>query len=165
MTKSRYDKIERFFKSHEKLYFLLRIIYKYASYPVFVLYPLLLIYTFWSGRIAEFIKILVIPAVTFVMVTLLRLITNRARPYEVLDINPLIKKNKSGQSFPSRHAASVFIIAMAFLYVNVYAGVALLILGSLMCVSRVLAGVHFVCDVVLGALISIILGVFGFFII
>lgn len=165
MTKSRYDIIEKFFKNHEKLYFFLRIIYKYASYPVFVLYPLLLIYTFLNRQIADFVKILVIPAVTFVMVTLLRLLINRARPYEALDINPLIKKNKSGQSFPSRHAASVFIIAMAFLYVNIYAGIALLILGAVMCAARVLAGVHYVSDVVAGALISVILGVFGFFII
>ena len=165
MTKSRYDRIEKFFKNHEKLYFFLRIIYKYASYPVFVLYPLLLIYTFLNRQIADFVKILVIPAVTFAMVTLLRLLINRARPYEALDINPLIKKNKSGQSFPSRHAASVFIIAMAFLYVNIYAGISLLILGAVMCAARVLAGVHYVSDVVVGAVISVILGVFGFFII
>lgn len=165
MTKSRYDRIEKFFKNHEKLYFFLRIIYKYASYPVFVLYPLLLIYTFLNRQIADFVKILVIPAVTFVMVTLLRLLINRARPYEALDINPLIKKNKSGQSFPSRHAASVFIIAMAFLYVNIYAGIALLILGTIMCAARVLAGVHYVSDVIVGVVISVILGVFGFFII
>lgn len=165
MTKSRYDIIEKFFRNHEKLYFLLRIIYKYASYPVFVLYPLLLIYTLWNRQIADFVKILVIPAVTFVMVTLLRLVINKARPYEALDINPLIRKNKNGQSFPSRHAASVFIIAMAFLYVNIYAGIAMIILGILICVSRVLAGVHYVSDVIVGAVISVILGVFGFFII
>lgn len=165
MTKSRYDRIEKFFRNHEKLYFFLRIIHKYASYPVFVLYPFLLIYMIWNKRAAESVKIFVIPAVTFIAVTLLRLVINRARPYEVLEINPLIKKNKSGQSFPSRHAASVFIIAIAFLYVNIYAGIALLILGVLMCVSRVLAGVHFVSDVVVGAAFSTILGVFGFFII
>lgn len=165
MTKSRYDKIESFFKSHDKLYFLLRIIYKFSPYPVYVLYPLMHFYIIYCGRIADAVRIVVVPAVTFVSVTLLRYFINRARPYEVLDIDPLIKKNKSGQSFPSRHAASVFIIAMAFLYVNVYAGIAMFVLGVLMCVSRVLAGVHFLSDVVVGAIISIVLGIFGFFII
>ncbi|MBR1732092.1 MAG: phosphatase PAP2 family protein [Ruminococcus sp.] len=163
MTKSRYEKIERFFKSHEKLYFLLRIIYKYSSYPVFVAYPLLIVFLFFNGRIADAVKILVVPAVTFLAVTLLRLIVNRARPYEALEITPLIKKNKSGQSFPSRHAASIFIIALAFMYVNIYIGIALITLGVLMCLSRVLAGVHYLADVITGALIAVLLGVFGLY--
>lgn len=165
MTKSRYDKIYGFFKRHDKLYFLLRIIYKYSSYPVFVLYPLLIVYLFYKGRTEDAIKTVVVPAVTFIAVTLLRLIINRARPYETLDITPLIKKNKSGQSFPSRHAASVFIIGMAFLYTNIYAGIAVFALGVLMCISRILAGVHFITDVITGALSAVLLGVFGFYII
>lgn len=165
MTKSRYDKIESFFRAHDKLYFLLRIIYKYSAYPVYVAYPLMHFVIIFQGRYADAVRIAVVPAVTFIAVTLLRMIVNRARPYEALDINPLIKKNKSGQSFPSRHAASVFIIAMAFLYINVYAGIALFVLGVLMCLSRVLAGVHFPSDVVVGAAIGIALGIFGFYII
>ena len=101
---------------------------------------------------------------TFVSVTLLRYFINRARPYEVLDIDPLIKKNKSGQSFPSRHAASVFIIAMAFLYIQTKIGIIMLILAAVIGVTRVLAGVHFVRDVVGGAAIGIIAGILGFFI-
>lgn len=165
MTKSRYDKIERFFKSHNKLFFLLRIIYKYSPYPVYVIYPMLHIYLIWSGRYQEAIRFLVVPAITFISVTILRKIINRPRPFEALDISPLIKKKKLGQSFPSRHAASVFIIAMAFLYINIYAGIALFVVGIFMCVSRVLAGVHFISDVLAGALYSIVLGIFGFFII
>ncbi|MCR5653638.1 MAG: phosphatase PAP2 family protein [Ruminococcus sp.] len=165
MTKSRYDRIEQFFRSHNKLFFFVRIIYKFSPYPVYVAYPLLHIYLIWQGRYAEAVRFVVVPAVTFVSVTVLRMIINRARPYEALDINPLIKKNKSGQSFPSRHAASVFIIAMAFLYVNVWAGIALFILGIIMCASRVLAGVHYISDVAAGAAIAVILGIFGFYII
>ena len=165
MTKPRYDKIERFFKAHDKLYLLLRIIYRYSPYPVYAAYPLTHFYIIWQGRYPEAVRFAVVPAVTFLSVSILRKIINRARPYDTLEINPLICKKTKGQSFPSRHAASVFIIAMAFLYINTYSGIALFILGALMCLSRVLAGVHFISDVLAGAAIGIALGIFGFFII
>ena len=91
MTEKSYKKIEVFFKAHDKLYFLLRIIYKYLPLLIYMLYPVLLVNTFIhmmvNGEKDDFIKTLVIPAVTFLSVTLLRKVINRPRPYEALDIN------------------------------------------------------------------------------
>ncbi len=164
MTKSRYEKTERFFNNHAKLYSVLKFIYKYSAYPVYLLYPLLIVYLFFKGRVFEALRVLTIPAVTFISITIIRKIINRPRPYEALGITPLITKNKIGESFPSRHAASVFIIALAFWSINIYFGIAILALGIIMCLSRVLAGVHYISDVAAGAVISIILGIFGFFV-
>ena len=150
MTKSRFEKISDFFNSHERLFFLLRIIYNYLPLAVMVSYPALLIYLFVSGNKADFIKALVVPAVTFAAATL---------------IKPLIQKNTVGKSFPSRHSASVFIIAMAFLHTNVYLGAAMFAVGFLIILSRVLAGVHYEKDVLAGLCFSVLLGIFGFYII
>ncbi|MCH5303644.1 MAG: phosphatase PAP2 family protein [Ruminococcus sp.] len=113
----------------------------------------------------EFVRTLVAPAVVFLSVTALRKIINRPRPYEALKINPLIKKNTVGQSFPSRHSASVFIIAIVCYPINICLGVALTIVGITICISRILAGVHYISDVLFGALYSIILGILSIFLI
>lgn len=169
MTEEKYRKIEIFFRKHKRLYFLLRIIYKYLPYPVYVIYPLMLILTFTdminNSKPEAFIITLTVPATAFLSVTILRRIINRPRPYEALKINPLIKKNTVGKSFPSRHSASVFIIATVCFPLNTALGITLTVLGTFICVSRVLAGVHYISDVVFGALFSIVLGVFSIFLI
>lgn len=168
MTEKSYKKIEVFFRTHEKLYFLLRIIYKYLPIFIYLLYPVLLINTFihmiQSGEKDDFIKTLVIPAVTFLSVTILRIIINKPRPYEAMNINPLIKKDTVGKSFPSRHSASIFTIAVASYTLSPVLMVILLIVGVVMCISRVIAGVHYISDVLAGALFAIILSVLGLFI-
>lgn len=145
----------------------LKLVYKYLPYPVFVAYPSLLVYLFFQYGILnrEFSRVLIVPAVVFLAVTLFRKEFNRPRPYEKYDIEPIIRKDKKGQSFPSRHAASVFIIAMSFLYINTALGIVMLVIGAVMCVSRVLCGVHFIKDVLAGAALSVLIGYVGFFLI
>lgn len=98
----------------------------------------------WDIR---FILSAAVPAFVFLSVTAFRKLFNRPRPYEVMELPPLIPKDKKGESFPSRHCASAFIIAGAFLYVNIYAGIAFFLLAAAVALSRVFAGVHFISDV------------------
>ncbi|MCH5298708.1 MAG: phosphatase PAP2 family protein [Ruminococcus sp.] len=165
VTENGYKRIGEFFGRHSFMLAVLKLVYKYLPYPVFVAYPSLLVYLFFHYGIIseEFLKVLFVPAVVFVAVTLFRKICNRQRPYEKYDIKPIVHKEKKGQSFPSRHAASEFIIAMAFLYVSPALGIVLLFVGAVMCVSRVLCGVHFIKDVLVGAALSVLIGYIGFF--
>lgn len=163
MTEQGYKKIESFFKARPAAYSVLKFIYKYLPYPVFIGYPMLIAFEIWQVFVLKqnppaLYKTLCIPAITFLAVTLLRNIVNAPRPYEKYNISPLIKKDTVGHSFPSRHSTSVFIIAIAFFYVCVPLGVFLLFLGVIMCASRVLAGVHFIKDVTAGALFAILFG-------
>ncbi|MBQ4129575.1 MAG: phosphatase PAP2 family protein [Ruminococcus sp.] len=132
-----------------------------------VFYPLqLILLLIREGFKSEvFLKATLVPLAVLVFVTLLRYIVNAKRPYEKYDYVPAVSKNTKGKSFPSRHTASAFIIAMAFLYIETSLGVVMLIIATLIAVSRVLSGVHFVRDVVGGALISIITGILCFFLI
>lgn len=170
MNEQRYNKISQFFTRHSVLLFLLKFIYTFLPFAVFLAYPALIIVLFimtLNGEAdrATLIKCVTVPAVTFLALTVLRRFINRPRPYETYNIKPLIPRDKKGESFPSRHTASVFIIAMVYLYLNTAVGIAALIIGIMIAASRVLAGVHFIKDVVVGALFSVILGVFGLFII
>ena len=66
---------------------------------------------------------------------------------------------------PSRHTASAFIISFAILYVNAGLGFAALSVSFLITLSRVLAGVHFIRDVLAAMLLSVTVGVIFFFLI
>lgn len=132
-----------------------------------VFYPLQLIYLLVTEGFKNevFLKATFVPLGVLVVVTLLRYIVNAKRPYEKYNYTPVVKKDTKGKSFPSRHTASAFIIAMAFLYIQTSLGVIMLVLATIIAITRVLSGVHFVRDVVGGAAISIITGILCFFLI
>lgn len=111
-----------------------------------------------------FLRFMLIPLGTLIVISIIRALINAKRPYEVYNYEPAVHKNTKGKSFPSRHTVSAFIIAMAFLYVDTRIGIIMLFVAALIGVTRVLAGVHFIRDVVFGALIGIAVGVVGFFI-
>ncbi len=169
MTEATYKKIEVYFNSHKAAFIVLKAVYSYLPLLIYALYPVLLINNFIDilkgGDIEDLIRTLVVPAVTFLSVSLLRILINKPRPYEAMDINPIFKKDTKGKSFPSRHSASIFTIAMASFGFSTAVGTVLIILGVLMCISRVIGGVHYISDVIAGAVYSVILGIFGLYII
>ena len=105
----------------------------------------------------------VVPIIDFIFITVLRFLFNKPRPFEVYPIAPLIK-HKKGKSCPSRHTSSAFIIGMACLYIHIPLGILTLCMACIVGVTRVLCGLHFISDVLLGAGISIVLGVIGFYV-
>lgn len=68
----------------------------------FVSYPLYLI-SLLLKRDTLLPQAVLVPAVSFVVVTLFRKIVNEPRPYEKYDLPPVIDKDAGGKSFPSRH--------------------------------------------------------------
>ena len=111
------------------------------------------------------LKILLSAMIPYIIVTVMRRLIKAPRPYELYDFYKAPPKNKQGQSFPSRHVFSAFVIAMLSCIVSTWLSLALLALGICLAVSRVLLGIHFIRDVVAGALIGIISGIFGIIII
>lgn len=154
----------RFFSENNSCKQILRVIYKFLPLLVFIGYPLLIGYVFFY-KSDGFFKVVLVPLGVFLFVTALRKLINRQRPYEKYGIESVFNKNTKGQSLPSRHTASAFVIAMTFLYVNVYIGIATLIIACFIGLSRVLAGVHYVVDVLCGAGISVVFGIVFLFLI
>lgn len=115
-----------------------------------------------STSAAFLVRCIVVPAVAFAAVSVFRRAYNAPRPYEALDIKPLIIKDTHGKSFPSRHAFSMFMIAVSWLAWQPIVGGVLLACGVIMGVIRVLGGVHFPRDVVAGACAAIVAGLIGY---
>lgn len=108
-------------------------------------------------------RMALVPAASFLAVTLFRSALSAPRPYEVYGFVPLLEKDTKGKSFPSRHVFSNFIIAMAVLSVSVPGGLFLMACGVCLAVLRVITGVHFPKDVAAGAVLAVVVGYFGFF--
>ena len=104
------------------------------------------------------VKILVMAAVPFILVSVLRLIINAKRPYEVYAFYTEPPKNKKGRSFPSRHVFSSFLISTLLITVNIPLSIGFYILSLALAVCRVLSGIHFIRDVLVGALVGILSG-------
>ncbi|HMM05277.1 MAG TPA: phosphatase PAP2 family protein [Clostridiales bacterium] len=103
--------------------------------------------------------------ISFLAVSLFRRIYNAPRPYEKDGVAPLTAKKTQGRSFPSRHVFSAFVIAVSVFFFYPSWGIALLCLGVLLAYLRTALKVHYVKDVVAGALCGIASGIIGFWLI
>lgn len=159
-----YKSIVGFFKRNKPCNTVLKLCYNFLPLIMFASYGILIVFMFFSD-IKIFARITLSPLTVFAIVTFFRKIFNRPRPYEKFATTSVFGKNKKGESMPSRHTACAFIIAMAFMYVSIPLGIAYLIISTLIMISRVLAGVHFISDVIAGMAISLLYGYFSYFII
>ena len=128
-----------------------------------VAYVILLGTNFISkGLGKEFSAYIMVPAVGFVLLTLVRKWINQPRPYEAWELVPLLDKDRSGNSMPSRHVFSATIISMACLHANLPVGLILLVLSAILGLARVLGGVHYPKDVLVGYACGLIWGILFF---
>ena len=138
---------------------------KVLKYACYLLYPALLVMLAWEwvrngcvGMPRDFLQALAVPAVGFVLVSLMRRAINEPRPYEACGIEKLIDKDTQGKSFPSRHSFSIAVIGMCWLRYVPAAGVLILLASLVMAWARVLAGVHYPRDVVCGLALGVLVG-------
>ena len=103
-----------------------------------------------------------IPASGFVILSFLRKKINAPRPYEEWAIKPLLDRDSPGQSMPSRHVFSATIISMACLHASLTMGMICLTLSAFLGLVRVLGGVHYPKDVVVGYICGLVWGVIFF---
>ena len=107
------------------------------------------------------LETLVITGVPFVALSIMRVLVDAPRPYELLSFYEKRPKGKSGRSFPSRHVFSVFVIGAVIMPSSILLGSMLVLLGACLAVFRVLLGIHFIRDVVAGALMGAVSGAVG----
>lgn len=161
MTAQDYEKWTRPLSNHPSLLCAFIIASKALTALIYVSYLTLLL-VLLIIQPAALPRVILTPAVSFILLSLFRDWINLPRPYEVLNITPLIYKNTKGHSFPSRHVFSVTVIACAFLSLIPWIGILFLIFAVLMAIIRVLGGVHFPRDIIAGFAFGLLSGWIGF---
>ena len=158
-----YDHIAANIKNKPFLLSLLRTFNRFMTIVMPMIYLTLLATTYLQEGLGKKIWIyLFVPASGFVVLSFLRKKINAPRPYEGWDIKPLLDRDSLGQSMPSRHVFSATIISMACLHASLTMGMICLILSAFLGLVRVLGGVHFPKDVVVGYICALVWGVIFF---
>ena len=158
-----YDHIAGKIENKSFLLSLLKSFNRFMTVVMPIVYLTLLATTYLQEGLGKQIWMYVfVPASGFVILSLLRKKINAPRPYEVWEIVPLLDRDSPGQSIPSRHVFSATIISMACLHASLIVGSILLILSVFLGLVRVLGGVHFPKDVVVGYICALVWGVIFF---
>ena len=158
-----YDHVAGKIENKPFLLSLLRTFNRFMTVVMPIVYLTLLATTYLQEGLGKQVLIYVfIPASGFVILSFLRKKINAPRPYEEWDIKPLLDRDRPGQSMPSRHVFSATIISITCLHASLSVGVILLILSAILGLVRVLGGVHFPKDVVVGYICALVWGVIFF---
>ena len=158
-----YDHIAGNIENKPFLLSLLRTFNRFMTVVMPMIYLTLLAITYLQQGLGKQVLIYVfIPASGFVILSFLRKKINAPRPYEEWDIKPLLDRDSPGQSMPSRHVFSATIISMACLHASLTMGMICLTLSAFLGLVRVLGGVHFPKDVVVGYICGLVWGVIFF---
>ncbi len=115
-----------------------------------------------DGRI---IRAVLVPAACFAVVTALRPLLGKQRPYDRYGAPPVGAYNPGkGKSMPSRHTASAAAIACAVVYI--FPRPAVVVCMALLCALigglRVLSGQHDLSDVLAALALSLVLSLVGY---
>lgn len=146
----KYEPVRKFFLLDPKRLLLLKIIYKSVPLAIAAVYLLMAVWLL-VHKDDRLIIFAAVPCGVFIAVSIIRRALNRKRPYEGSGaIIPLIVKDKTGQSFPSRHALSAALAASFCMIINIYVGLVVMVMSFIVAVTRVLAGVHYPSDVIAG---------------
>ena len=155
-----YDKRKSSLLQHQQLLQLMRVFNRMMTILMPLAYLTLLGTSFISkGLGQDLYAYILVPALGFVLLTLVRKRINQPRPYETWEIVPLLDKDSSGNSMPSRHVFSATIISMACLHANLPVSLILLVLSAFLGLVRVLGGVHYPKDVLVGYACGLIWGI------
>ena len=167
MKKETYIKMTQPFRDNPDMAKGIHIANKLCTGLMYLAYPILLVWLFFNAQFSSFFslpKAILVPAVSFVLLSVGRSIINRPRPYEAFEVAPVIPKDTKGHSFPSRHVFSAMVIALTFVFMSpwTWLGLIFVVVALLLAVVRVVSGVHYISDVIAGILVAVVAAVLGY---
>ncbi len=100
----------------------------------------------------------------WLLVTVIKALTDRARPFNLLRETRVIGWREAGLSFPSGHTTQTFFmmtLAISHFQLSLIVALGLYIIAALVGFTRVYLGVHYPRDVIAGAILGLVWGGLG----
>lgn len=128
--------------------------------------PMAILYLYLLLTTGRRVRILLLSSLVLLLLaegsaTVFTSLFHRARPCRTLEHVRLLAGCTSSSSFPSHHAANVFVVASFFAYTYRWAVLPLSLLAFLVGYSRIYMGVHYPLGVLGGAVLGTGLGLLG----
>ncbi len=141
-----------------------------ATYAVIVMLGMAMLFV-WLNPIMTIISMTGMIFISWLVTFVLQFLIRRRRPFECLIYEAKIKMFCKTPSFPSAHATIAFATVWTMFFNEMWnidlIFVLFLVAAIWISVSRVAVGVHYVSDVIIGALLGIIVPtsflIFGYF--
>ena len=129
-----------------------------SHYMTYILIGVILISLFYKKK-PSFLKLFVVVGAggtAFAVSKLLKIILQTPRPFVTLDFVPLVVE--TGYSMPSSHATVFSALATVAFGINRDLGIGFSLFALLIGVSRIVLGVHYPSDIIIGFSLCIIIG-------
>lgn len=152
----KYPVMAQWLKKHKGLYVCFKLLYYGLPILMVLIYLAYVVHRFRAYGKRTLIRTVAVPGAAFMFVSLFRRFYNKERPYERFDYEPLIGRKKGGRSMPSRHAFSAGIISATIAADYPIVAPFLWILTGLIALTRLLAGVHHLKDIIAGILLAVV---------
>ena len=159
MRRLDYENMYKWVESKPALFSALGVIDKVGVLLTVCSYAFMLVASFVGGGWQSALRYLLFSAVPFAVLTVVRRLINAKRPAEVFGLADAC--GKRGESMPSRHVFSAFLIGTLLTAEWAILGALVLLIGVSIGACRVLRAKHFVRDCVAGALAGAITGIIG----
>lgn len=160
MNEQFYERLSHPFRRTKRREKMFRLGSRLLTILVYLAYPIALL-VFYLTRRQEFFMAVLVPLVSFCLLSVFRAVYDAPRPYEELRIDPITKKDTKGKSFPSRHVFSAFLIAGVIWSLSKVFGIFYFMIGVCIAASRVIGGVHYPKDVLAGGIAGILFWFIG----
>ena len=157
-----YEKNYQWFESRPKWKRFLLLVNKYLTLIFFGAYVGIWAYALLDRQDfhSEVILLFTIPAASLCLVSALRMIISRPRPYDEdgAGITPMLQKKKGKySSMPSRHITSAVAISLGILSISPVIAIVLLAASIALAYTRFAVGVHYISDLIVGAAIPVVI--------
>lgn len=165
MGKEWYERLAAPFRGNKRRTAALKYTNRIITYGMYALYIVYSNYLAFSRRWYAFWVVMLTAGLGFAAVTLWRHLVNVPRRFEVWEDEPLLGRHREGHSFPSRHVFSAAIIALSVGWLYPWLGVAVGVLALVLAAVRVIGGVHYLRDVLVGIAFALLVGGIGFWLV